>query len=208
MGDKSEDTKVEPKTEEKKDESKTEEKKDESKEDESKKTSGGLFSFFSKGDKTDEKAEKKEDDKKTEEKNATEKKVDEVKAEEKKLDEKKIQEKKTEDKKMEVDKDDDIVEIKKPEVKPVQSEEMNLIPLLEKVVTYLKWDQTDATYYLKEIRGQLIMSQAVQNEALTQMLQSFVDKQTKVTPPPATTKIGPRSATTRGSSPHAPQSHS
>merc|ERR1711894_542549 len=97
----------------------------------------------------------------------------------------------------------------KTEEKPVEVEEIDLIPSLEKLVTFLKWDHTDAPYYLKEVRSHQIMSQEAQNEALTQMLQSFVDKQGKTSASqPAsketTSKIGPRSATTRGGSPHAP----
>lgn len=239
-GDKKEDDK----SEDKKDESAGDEKKEDSKDDESKmdedkkgdakKASGGLFSFFSKGDKTDEKLEKKDDDKKEEENKEDEKKVEEKKTEEKKDEEKKVEgekvedkkleetkgeekkpeekkteEKKSEEKKMDVDKDDDIVEIKQTDDKPQELEEINLISALEKLVKYLKWDQTDAAYYLKEIRGHLIMSQEAQNEALTEMLQSFVDKPSKVTPlqtaeKTTTSKIGPRSATQRGSSPHAP----
>merc|ERR1711872_959477 len=116
---------------------------------------------------------------------------------------------KKEDEKQEKSDDDDIVEIKKAEEKPVEiKEEIDLIPDLSKLVTFLKWDHTDAPYYLKEVRGHMIMSQEAQNEALTQMLQSFVDKQGKAsTQPPSketASKIGPRSAMTRGASPHAP----
>ena len=142
----------------------SEEKKEESKEDESKmdvdkkedaKKAGGLFGFFSKGDKSDEKEEKKNDEKKEDEaKKGDEKK--EEKSEEKKAEEKKESEKKADEKKSE---DDDIVEIKKTEEKPVEVEEIDLIPSQEKLVTFLKWDHTDAPYYLKEVRSHQIMSQ-------------------------------------------------
>merc|ERR1712203_704826 len=128
-----------------------------------------------------------------------------------KKEEEKKEDKKEDDKKDEKkDDDDDIVEIKKAEEKPVEiKEEIDLIPDLSKLVTFLKWDHTDAPYYLKEVRGHMIMSQEAQNEALTQMLQSFVDKQGKASTQPASketaSKIGPRSAMTRaGGSPHAP----
>merc|ERR1712115_449751 len=176
------------KEEDKKEETKTEEKKEESKED---------------GTKMD--VDKKEDDKKDEKKD--EKKEGEEKKEEEKKEEKKEDEKKSEEKKPE---DDDIVEIKKTETKPVEEkEEIDLTADLSKFVAFMKWDHTDAPYYLKEVRGHKIMSQEAQNEALTQMLQSFVDKQGKTPAQPAsketTSKIGPRSATTRaGGSPHAP----
>merc|ERR1712025_533391 len=132
-------------------------------------------------------------------------KKEEEKKEDKKEEDKK-EDKKDEEKKSD---DDDIVEIKKAEEKPVEvKEEIDLIPDLSKLVTFLKWDHTDAPYYLKEVRGHMIMSQEAQNEALTQMLQSFVDKQGKASTQPASketaSKIGPRSAMTRGASPHAP----
>lgn len=215
---KKEDDKTEETKSEEKKETTSEEKKEDSKEDESKmdvdkkedaKKAGGLFGFFSKGEKSDEKQEKKDDEKKDDdakkedEKKGEDKKDD--KSVEKKSDEKKEGEKKEEEKKTE---DDDIVEIKKTEEKPVEVEEIDLIPALEKLVTFLKWDHTDAPYYLKEVRSHQIMSQEHQNEALTQMLQSFVDKQGKTPAQPASketaSKIGPRSATTRGGSPHAP----
>merc|ERR1712109_165653 len=171
------------KEEDKKEETKTEEKKEESKEDDTKMD-----------------VDKKDDDKKDEKKD--EKKEGEEKKEEEKKDEKKEEEKKTDD--------DDIVEIKKTETKPVEEkEEIDLTADLSKFVAFMKWDHTDAPYYLKEVRGHKILSQEAQNEALTQMLQSFVDKQVKSPAQPAsketTSKIGPRSATTRaGGSPHAP----
>merc|ERR1712012_118323 len=146
--------------------------------------------------------ESKEDDTKMDVDKKEDDKQDEKKVAEKKTDEKKTDEKKTDD--------DDIVEIKKTEAKPVEEkEEIDLTADLSKFVAFMKWDHTDAPYYLKEVRGHKIMSQEAQNEALTQMLQSFVDKQGKTPAQPAsketTSKIGPRSATTRaGGSPHAP----
>merc|ERR1711872_660682 len=116
---------------------------------------------------------------------------------------------KKEDEKQEKSGEEEKKEEEKKEDKPVEiKEEIDLIPDLSKLVTFLKWDHTDAPYYLKEVRGHMIMSQEAQNEALTQMLQSFVDKQGKAsTQPPSketASKIGPRSGMTRGASPHAP----
>merc|ERR1712227_970369 len=177
------------------------------------------------GDKVDGDVAKKEDDKKEEtkpEEKKDEKKEGEEKKEEEKKDDKKEEDKKSEEKKPEEKKDaekkveekkgddDDIVEIKKTETKPVEEkEEIDLTADLSKFVAFMKWDHTDAPYYLKEVRGHKIMSQEAQNEALTQMLQSFIDKQGKTPAQPAsketTSKIDPRSATTRaGGSPHAP----
>jgi len=196
------------KEEDKKEETKTEEKKEESKEDDTK-----MDVDKKDDDKKDEKNdEKKEGEEKKEEEKKEEKKEDEKKSEEKKPEEKKDAEKKTDEKKTDEKKtdDDDIVEIKKTETKPVEEkEEIDLTADLSKFVAFMKWDHTDAPYYLKEVRGHKIMSQEAQNEALTQMLQSFVDKQGKTPAQPAsketTSKIGPRSATTRaGGSPHAP----
>lgn len=183
----------------KSEETKTDDKKEEGKED----------SKMDVDKKEDEKQEKKEEEKKDEEKKEDKKeedKKDDKKEEEKKTDEKKDADKKVDEKKTD---DDDIVEIKKTEEKPIEEkEDIDLIPDLSKLVTFLKWDHTDAQYYLKEVRGHKIMTQESQNEALTQMLQSFVDKQGKASTTPAsketTSKIGPRSAMTRGASPHAP----
>jgi len=191
------------KEEDKKEETKPEEKKEESKEDDTK-----MEVDKKDDDKKDEKKdEKKEGEEKKEEEKKDDKKEEEKKSEEKKPEEKKDAEKKAEEKKAD---DDDIVEIKKTETKPVEEkEEIDLTADLSKFVAFMKWDHTDAPYYLKEVRGHKIMSQEAQNEALTQMLQSFVDKQGKTPAQPAsketTSKIGPRSATTRaGGSPHAP----
>merc|ERR1712109_138212 len=197
------DGEVTKKEEDKKEETKTEEKKEESKEDDAK-----MDVDKKDDDKKDEKKdEKKEGEEKKEDEKKEEKKEEEKKSEEKKPEEKKDAEKKTDEKKTD---DDDIVEIKKTETKPVEEkEEIDLTADLSKFVAFMKWDHTDAPYYLKEVRGHKIMSQEAQNEALTQMLQSFVDKQVKTPAQPAsketTSKIGPRSATTRaGGSPHAP----
>jgi len=191
------------KEEDKKEGTKPEEKKEESKEDDTK-----MEVDKKDDDKKDEKKdEKKEGEEKKEEEKKDDKKEEEKKSEEKKPEEKKDAEKKAEEKKAD---DDDIVEIKKTETKPVEEkEEIDLTADLSKFVAFMKWDHTDAPYYLKEVRGHKIMSQEAQNEALTQMLQSFVDKQGKTPAQPAsketTSKIGPRSATTRaGGSPHAP----
>jgi len=197
------DGEVTKKEEDKKEETKPEEKKEESKEDDTK-----MEVDKKDDDKKDEKKdEKKEGEEKKEEEKKDDKKEEEKKSEEKKPEEKKDVEKKAEEKKAD---DDDIVEIKKTETKPVEEkEEIDLTADLSKFVAFMKWDHTDAPYYLKEVRGHKIMSQEAQNEALTQMLQSFVDKQGKTPAQPAsketTSKIGPRSATTRaGGSPHAP----
>merc|ERR1712223_1409507 len=143
----------------------------------------------------DKKDEDKKDEKKDEKKEGEEKKEDEKK------DDKKEEEKKSEEKKPEEKKD--------AEKKAEEKEEIDLTADLSKFVAFMKWVHTDAPYYLKEVRGHKIMSQEAQNEALTQMLQSFVDKHVKTPAQPAsketTSKIGPRSATTRaGGSPHAP----
>jgi len=191
------------KEDDKKEETKPEEKKEESKENDTK-----MEVDKKDDDKKDEKKdEKKEGEEKKEEEKKDDKKEEDKKSEEKKPEEKKDAEKKVEEKKGD---DDDIVEIKKTETKPVEEkEEIDLTADLSKFVAFMKWDHTDAPYYLKEVRGHKIMSQEAQNEALTQMLQSFVDKQGKTPAQPAsketTSKIGPRSATTRaGGSPHAP----
>jgi len=189
-------TKEDDKVEETKTDDKKEEAKDDTKMDVDKKEDEKQEKSGEEEKKEEEKKEDKKEDDKKEEKKDEEKKTEEKKDVEKKADEKKSD-------------DDDIVEIKKAEEKPVEiKEEIDLIPDLSKLVTFLKWDHTDAPYYLKEVRGHMIMSQEAQNEALTQMLQSFVDKQGKASTQPASketaSKIGPRSAMTRGASPHAP----
>merc|ERR1712109_330662 len=104
------------KEEDKKEETKTEEKKEESKEDDTK-----MDVDKKDDDKKDEKKdEKKEGEEKKEEEKKEEKKEEEKKSEEKRPEEKKDAEKKTDEKKTD---DDDIVEIKKTETKPVEEKE-------------------------------------------------------------------------------------
>jgi len=148
--------KEEPKKEEpkKEEEKKEETKKDEVKKDDEKKEES---KDAEKKDETKE-GEKKEEDKKDEAAKDGEK--PEEKAEEKKED------KKTEEK----------VEEKKVEEKLA---EVNLIDPLKSLVQYVKWEQGDAAYYLKEIRGKPILSMEAENNAMTQMLQAFVDNSQK-----------------------------
>merc|ERR1712212_141383 len=108
---------------------------------------------------------KKEEPKKEEEKKEETKK-DEVKKDDEKKEESKDAEKKDETK----------VEEKKVEDKPA---EVNLIDPLKSLVQYVKWEQGDAAYYLKEIRGKPILSMEAENNAMTQMLQAFVDNSQK-----------------------------
>ena len=55
--------------------------------------------------------------------------------------------------------------------------EIDLIKSLEPFIKYIKWESTDADYFLKTIRGNNIMTQEHENLAMSNMLQSFLDTQ-------------------------------
>lgn len=153
----------EPKKEDKKEETKTDDAKtDEAKKEEKKEEP-------KEGEKKDD---TKEGDKKEEDAKTEEDKKDETKKEEKV--EEKVEEKK-EDKKTEEKPEEKKVEEKKTEEKPTTPAEINLVLPLQALVKYVTWDNTDAPYYLKEIRGKPILSMESENNAMTQMLQAFVD---------------------------------
>merc|ERR1712043_8501 len=87
-------------------------------------------------------------------------------------------------------------EEKKVEEKPA---EINLVTPLKALVEYVKWDHADASYYLKEIRGKPILSMEAENNAMTQMLQAFVDTAQKAPQQSSSqaamaAKMGPKSA--------------
>ena len=56
------------------------------------------------------------------------------------------------------------------EEKPV---ELDLIVALQHFVKFVTWDHTDADYYLKGVKGKLILSMEDQNAALTQRVNKF-----------------------------------
>ena len=56
-------------------------------------------------------------------------------------------------------------------------QEINLVKHLEPFIKYVKWESTDADYFLKTVRGHNIMTEENENAAMAQMLQSFIDTQ-------------------------------
>jgi len=163
----------EKKVEEVKDAETSEEKKDDVKKEDEKKEE--IKKEDDKSEETKKDEEKKDDEKmdvdskpEEEKKEESKKEGDEAKKEETKADEKKAEEKKEDTK-------DDIVEII-DEKETVQEEqiEFDYVAKLEKFVKFIKWDHTDAPYYLKEVRGKKVLSTEDQNEAMTQMLEAFV----------------------------------
>merc|ERR1712150_184978 len=102
----------------------------------------------------------------------------------------------TKEEKKEEKKPEEKVEEKKVEEKPA---EINLVTPLKALVEYVKWDHADASYYLKEIRGKPILSMEAENNAMTQMLQAFVDTAQKAPQQSSSqaamaAKMGPKSA--------------
>jgi len=80
---------------------------------------------------------------------------------------------------------------------PKEEENPNLISYLQPFVQYMRWDHADADYFLKEIHNKNIMTQEDENNALTEMLQSYVDLKTAQ----QQKKPGPVPASRRGASP-------
>ena len=114
--------------------------------------------------------EKKEDTKVEEEKKDT--KVEEEKKDTETVEEKKDTEKveETKEEKKEDAVKDEKANIMEVEEKPV---EIDLIVALQHFVKFVTWDHTDADYYLKEVKGKLILSMEDQNAALTQRVNKF-----------------------------------
>ena len=63
----------------------------------------------------------------------------------------------------------------KNEVQPAQ--EINLVKSLEPFIKYVRWENRDADYFLKTVRGNNIMTEENENAAMSNMLQSFIDNQ-------------------------------
>ena len=63
----------------------------------------------------------------------------------------------------------------KNELQPVQ--EINLVKSLEPFIKYVRWENRDADYFLKTVRGNNIMTEENENAAMSNMLQSFIDNQ-------------------------------
>lgn len=84
-------------------------------------------------------------------------------------------EEKTEEKKSEEAGDDSKKEEKVETEKPKEPEQPNLVTPLQPFMKFIRWDHSDAEFFLKEVRNCKIMMEEDENRALTQMLQSFVD---------------------------------
>jgi len=94
-------------------------------------------------------------------------------------------------------------------VEPKEEENPNLIAYLQPFVQFMRWDHADAEYFIKEIHNKNIMAQEDENNALSEMLQSYVDmkaaqQQKKPGPVPASRR-GASPATNRGRGRPAPE---
>merc|ERR1712141_227440 len=76
---------------------------------------------------------------------------------------------------------------------PTEIEEDFILPL-ENLVKHVTWTNNDAEYYLKEVNTKKILSEKVKNDAMSQMLQAFVDLKPISQPSPAAARMGPKSA--------------
>lgn len=56
-----------------------------------------------------------------------------------------------------------------------QIPEMNLIKPLASFVKFITWEKADAEYYLRVVRGRKIMTEEDENDAMAQILRSFVE---------------------------------
>lgn len=72
--------------------------------------------------------------------------------------------------------DTEKMEEDKPEVEKVKEpEKPNLITPLQPFIKYIHWDHGDAEFFLKEVRNNRIMTEADENNAMAEMLQSYVE---------------------------------
>ena len=59
--------------------------------------------------------------------------------------------------------------------KPEQ--EIDLLKALEPFIKYVRWENKDADYFLKNVHGHKMMTEENENAAMASMLQSFIDNQ-------------------------------
>ena len=59
--------------------------------------------------------------------------------------------------------------------KPEQ--EIDLLKSLEPFIKYVRWENKDADYFLKNVHGNKMMTEENENAAMASMLQSFIDNQ-------------------------------
>merc|ERR1712109_75394 len=132
--------------------------------------------------------EEKKDEKLDEEAKSQDAKNDSSKDEQEKENETEKKEDTSETEKSEKVKDE------KCEENPKQEIEEDFIAPLENLVKHVKWSNTDAEYYLKEVSTKKILSEDTKNSAMIQMLQSFVDSKPFNQSTPSAPRIGPKSA--------------
>ena len=68
--------------------------------------------------------------------------------------------------------------------KPEQ--EIDLLKSLEPFIKYVRWENKDADYFLKNVHGNKMMTEENENAAMANMLQSFIDNQPLVSFQPNT----------------------
>ena len=59
--------------------------------------------------------------------------------------------------------------------KPEQ--DIDLLKSLEPFIKYVRWENKDADYFLKNVHGHKMMTEENENAAMASMLQSFIDNQ-------------------------------
>ena len=59
--------------------------------------------------------------------------------------------------------------------KPEQ--DIDLLKALEPFIKYVRWENKDADYFLKNVHGHKMMTEENENAAMASMLQSFIDNQ-------------------------------
>ena len=60
---------------------------------------------------------------------------------------------------------------------PKPEPEINLLKSLEPFIKYVRWENKDADYFLKNVHGHNMMNEENENAAMASMLQSFIDNQ-------------------------------
>ena len=57
-----------------------------------------------------------------------------------------------------------------------QTSEINLVTSLEPLIKHVNnWESSDAEYFLQTVRNHRVMTEEGENNAMAQMLQSFID---------------------------------
>ena len=61
-----------------------------------------------------------------------------------------------------------------------EKEDVDLVRYIQPFIQYVKWDHSDAEFFLDRVRNRKIMLPEEENKAMAQMLQSFCESQAQV----------------------------